>query len=177
MEKVKVCIISRVSHIAMSCVLNYSNRLYCIVTVLKLHSGMVTLSPMSVAPVCDVGDPLQLTCAASVEFIRWNITVVNDQGITEEITVNSNSGDTSQQISQRVINSTTFTFMRSSAQNGPLISTLSIDSVSIGLNGTVVRCVEVGGSMLSSASTTIHIIGGINSELINARLSVVSPLS
>ena len=68
---------------------------------MKLHSGMVTLSPMWVAPVCDVGDPLQLTCTASVEFIRWNIImVVNDQGISEEITANINSGDTSQQISQ-----------------------------------------------------------------------------
>ena len=65
--------------------------------------------------------------------------------------------------------------MRRSAQNRPLVSTLSIDSVSIGLNGTVVRCVEVGGSM-SSNLATIHIIGGINSEL-NAKLSVVSPLS
>jgi hypothetical protein len=127
-------------------------------------AGMVILSPMTVAPVCDVGDPVNLTCTASVEFIRWNITVVNDQGIIEEITANSNSGDASQQMSQRVINSTTFIFMRSSAQNGPLVSTLSIDSVSIGLNGTVVRCVEVGGSM-ASASSTIHIIGGIKSEL------------
>ena len=117
---------------------------------------MVTMSPMSVAPVCDVGDPLQLICTASVEFIRWSIMVVNDQGIIEEITVNINSGDTSQQMSQRLVNSTTFIFMRSSAQNRPLVSTLSIDSVSTGLNGTVVHCVEVGGSM-ASASTTIQI--------------------
>ena len=136
---------------------------------------MVTLSPMRVAPVCDVGDQLQLICTASVEFIRWSIMVVNDQGIAEEITANINSGDTSQQMSQRIINSTTFTFMRSSAQNRSLVSTLSIDSVSTGLNETLVRCREVGGSM-TSASTTIHIIGGINSKF-NPRLSIVSPIS
>jgi hypothetical protein len=121
---------------------------------------------MTVAPVCDVGDSLQLTCTASVEFIKWNIVVVNDQGITEEITANINSGDASQQMSQRVINSTTFTFMRNSAQNGPLVSTLSIDSVSIGLNGTVVHCMEIGGSM-ASASTIIQIINVSQSELAN----------
>ena len=129
--------------------------------VTKLHAGMVTLSPMSKISVCDVGDPLQLTCTASVEFIRWNITVVNDQGISEEITANINSGDTSQQMSQRIVNSTTFTFIRSSAQNQPLVSTLSIDSVSTGLNETVVHCLEIGGSM-ASASATIQIR---NSEL------------
>ena len=140
------------------------------VTIMKLYSGMVTLSPMSVAPVCDVGDPLQLTCTASVEFIRWNITVVNDQGITEEITVNINSGDTSQQMSQRIINSTIFTFMRTSTRfASPLVSTLSIDSVSIDLNGTVIRCMEVGGSM-ASASTTIQIR---NSELYRCFMIII----
>ena len=81
--------------------------LYCMVTVMKLQSGMVILSPMSVAPVCDVGDPLQLTCTASVEIIRWNIMVVNDQGIPEEITANTNSRDVSQQMTQRLVNLTT----------------------------------------------------------------------
>ena len=34
------------------------------------YAGMVKLSPEMVAPVCHVGDPLLLTCTASVEFIR-----------------------------------------------------------------------------------------------------------
>ena len=58
-------------------------------------TDVVTLSPVTVAPVCRVGDPLQLTCTASVQFIRWNIMVVNDQGIEEEITVSRNSRDNS----------------------------------------------------------------------------------
>jgi hypothetical protein len=112
---------------------------------------------MMVAPVCDVGDSLQLTCTASVEFIRWSIMVVNEHGVLEEISATINSVDLSQQMSQRVVNSTTFTFMRSSAQNRPLVSTLSIDSVSAGLNGALVHCMEIGGSM-ASASTTIDIV-------------------
>ena len=47
---------------------------------------MVTLSPMMVAPVCRVGDPLQLTCTASVEFISWSILQPNEQGTIEEVT-------------------------------------------------------------------------------------------
>ena len=116
--------------------------------------GMVTLSPIMVAQVCRIGDPHQLTCAASVEFLQWSLTLINEH---EEIVVFSNSRDVTQQLTQRV-NSTTFTFTRNSARGSlPLISTVSIDSVSIGLNRTVVRCTDVANPM-SSASTTIHTI-------------------
>ena len=120
---------------------------------------------MSVAPVCSVGDPLQLTCTASVEFIRWSILQVNDQGTLEEVTytVQINSRDDNQ-ISQRVVDSATITYLRISAQGAsPLVSTLSIDSVSIGLNGSVVRCSDIANPM-TSASTTILIIDTSQSE-------------
>ena len=119
---------------------------------------MLTLFPMMVAPVCRVRDPFQLTCTASVEFIRWSIVVVNEQGMEEEITVSRNSRDSSPPPRERIINSTTFTFTRTSAEDVlPLISTLTINSTSIGLNGTVVHCVDAINPM-SSASTTIYII-------------------
>ena len=119
---------------------------------------MVTLSPMVVAPVC-LGDPLQLICTASVEFIRWSILQPNEQGTLVEVvnSVQINSLDVNQ-VSSRVVNFATFTIMRISTQfASPLISTLSIDSVSIGLNETLVRCTDVANST-TSASTTIHII-------------------
>ena len=120
---------------------------------------MLTLSPMMVAPVCRIGAPLQITCTASVEFITWRILQANEQGMFVEAAnpVHINSRDANQ-MSQRVVNTATFIFLRTSVQGAsPLASTLSIDSVSIGLNGTVVSCSEVGGSM-TSASTTLHII-------------------
>ena len=123
------------------------------------YTGQLTLSPMSVAPVCRIGDPLQLTCTASVEFIRWSILQVNDQGTLEEPTtpVQINSKDDNQ-VTERVVNSSIFAFTRSSAQEAsPLVSTLSIDSVSIGFNGTIVRCSDVSNPM-TSASTTIQLI-------------------
>ena len=113
---------------------------------------------MTVAPVCRVGDPLQITCTASVEFIRWNLGVVNEHGMNEEITVSRNSRDSSPPPRQLIINSTTFTFTRTSAEDAlPLISTLSINSVNISLNETEVRCMDANNPM-TSASTTIYII-------------------
>ena len=103
---------------------------------------MVTLSSMMVAPVCHVGDPLQITCTAPAQSIRWSIFhITNEQSTLAEIT---NSvlidGSDANQMKQREVNSTTFTFTRSSSSGAsPLISTLSIGSVSIGLNGTVVH--------------------------------------
>ena len=111
---------------------------------------------MMVAPVCHIGDQLNLTCTATTEsaeviFIEWSVRLVNKQGILEEITASSNSDDASQAVTPIMVNSTTLTFMRSSARGVlPLISTLSIDSVSIGLNGTVVYCKEVGNAVSTS---------------------------
>ena len=126
----------------------------------------IKLSPMSVAPVCRVGDPLQLTCTASVQFISWSIMVINNQGTLEEITAFSNSRDMTQQSSPIVVNDTLFTFMRISARNDtPLISTLAINSTSIGLNGTVVHCIDASNpGTMTSTSTIIEIMDLDNSE-------------
>ena len=119
---------------------------------------MLTLSPMTVAPVCRVGNPLQLTCTASVEYIRWSIWQPNEQGTLVEVTnsVLITASDANQ-MKEREVNSVTFTFIRISAEDTtPLVSTLSIDSVNVGLNKTEVRCSEVGGTM--TTTSTIQII-------------------
>ena len=121
---------------------------------------------MVVAPVCHIGDPLEVTCTASVESIRWSIfRVINDQGTLSQITnsVLIDSMDDNQQKSSEV-GSVTLTYARISAPGtSPLVSTLSIDSVSISLNGTVVNCSDVSNSM-TSALTTIQIIDTSQSE-------------
>ena len=113
---------------------------------------------------CRVGDPLQLTCRASLEFLEWNLMVINEQGRLHEITTFSNSRDMNQQLMPMVINDTSFTFMRISARNAtPLVSTLAINSTSIGLNGTVVCCRDAINPM-TSASTTIKIFDARNTR-------------
>ena len=123
-----------------------------------MPAGNLTFSPMTVAPVCRVGDPLQLRCTARVEFMRWNVLRVNEQGALVDV-INSeiiNSRDVVQ-MRDTALNSATITFTRISTQGAsPLISTLSIDSISIGLNRTVVCCTDVANPT-SSASTTIRI--------------------
>ena len=65
--------------------------------------------------------------------------------------------DTHQRKTKEVAFIIIFTYARISDQGAsPLVSTLSIDSVSIDLNGTVVRCSDVADPM-TSASTTIVI--------------------
>ena len=119
---------------------------------------------MIVAPVCHIGDPLNLTCTSSIEFITWSISRVNEQGDLENVINDEplNSEDTLQMPQPIEISLATFTFRRISAQGElPLVTTLSIDSVSIGLNGTVVRCIDgrnQQGSKFMPASTTIQII-------------------
>ena len=88
-------------------------------------TGQLTLSPMSVAPVCRVGDPLQLTCTASVESgIKWNIFQVNEQIVSDVlITI----GSANKQRTPITVDSVTFTFTKTSAQGAsPLASMLSI---------------------------------------------------
>ena len=135
-----------------------------------VHAGTLILSPTMVAPVCRVGDQLNITCTSSVEFIEWSIMLIyNDLGTPENITeLYVGSSGTSQQVPPITVNSTTFTFKRDSPQGAStLISTLSIDSVNIGLNGTIVRCMEVGNLMIS-ASTTIYIV---KSDVSNCKLA------
>jgi hypothetical protein len=90
--------------------------------------------------------------------------VINEQGMEEEITVSRNSRDRSPPPRERIINSTKFTFSRISAEDDlPLVSTLAVNSTSIGLNGTEVRCIDASNpGTMTSASTTIKII---NSKL------------
>ena len=128
---------------------------------------------MTVAPVCHVGDQLQITCTAMVDQesgIRWNAFRVNEQTTLEQIISDvfihpRPSSNQRTSVMPTTVDSVMFTFMRTSEQGAtsPLISTLSIDSVSIGLNGTVVRCSDLTDSMIS-ASTTIQIIDTSQSE-------------
>ena len=132
---------------------------------------------MNVAPVCRVGDPLQMTCMANVQIIRLSIMVINEHGMEEEITFVTNSRDDSRPPRERIINSTTFTFSSTSAEDDlPLISMLAINSTSIKLNGTVVHCMDAVNAM-SSASTTIQIIDTSNGEVGCANLFIIIMLS
>jgi hypothetical protein len=92
--------------------------------------------------------------------VQWNLTVVNEQGRNEELIMFITASAVSAQPMPMVVNSITFTLRRISAQGAsPLVSTLSIDLVSTGLNGTVVNCLDATNSMSPlSESATILVI-------------------
>ena len=122
---------------------------------------------MSVAPVCRAGDPLQLTCTASVESgIRWNVFQNNEQ-IVSDVLITIRSANN--QRTPITVDSVTFTHVRTSAPGAsPLVSTLSIDSVNIGLNGSVVRCSDLSDPMIST-STTIQIFDTSQSAFVKEK--------
>ena len=122
------------------------------------HSGLVEISPSPEAPVCQAGDQLELTCSLSGTFLRWQFTAVRESGVPETYVRTVSSGGTTGVVSSPfIINSTIeITFVRLSTQ--PLTSRMTISSVSEGLNGVQVNCIDVAIS--ESAATTIRIIGG-----------------
>ena len=121
-------------------------------------TGVVEISPSVVAPACQVGDPLELTCTTTTGiFHRWEFTVFpeNVTHTTAPITSIGTSGVPP----PLTISTSLFTFSRLSGQNSsPLISRMVVSPVSGGLNGTVVNCFESASSTDSVATTTIQII-------------------
>ena len=104
------------------------------------------ISPARVAPVCS-GDLLELTCSTPGSILEWAFATLYKRAVSR----------TNQVPAPLSIDSTWFTFSRLSAQNSfPLISTLSINPVNKGLNGTEVNCTDVGTS--ETVSTIITII-------------------
>ena len=134
------------------------------ITILIINIGTLTLSPTTVAPVCRVGEQLLLTCSTtSASFLNWRFSLVREDGLVEQRSRFINRDDVSHQTSNSVVNSTTFTFMRVSTQGtSPFITTLLIDHVSSGLNGVVIECAEIDGTM-ETESTIIDIIGIVKS--------------
>ena len=127
------------------------------------YADAVTLSPEAVAPVCQDGDPLELTCITNGSFMRWNITARNRLGTFQDYgPLFVSAEDATQQTSSATVDYSTFTTMRISDQGSlPLISTMVINPVNRDLNGTIVNCEDVGTSMThtaSVASTTIHYV-------------------
>ena len=110
-----------------------------------------------IAPVCRVGDRLELTCNTTVaDFLRWRLSVFGEQLQGRIIEKNIQSGDTSAQTSTETVNSTLFISTRTSTQGAtPLVSTLTIINVTNNLNGTRVHCREVGDSMSANFTTIV----------------------
>ena len=112
------------------------------------------ISPSGVAPVCQAGDQLELTCSETGIFLRWEFSVSGAQMPLGAAVVSA--GGPSGVPPPVLVNSTRFTFSRLSTQ--PLTSTMTVSSVSEGLDGVQVNCVLVDIEASESATTTIRIV-------------------
>ena len=114
----------------------------------------VQLSPSNVALVCP-GRQLSLTCHTNESILRWSITQPGGSA-TYDFRDISTIGSISPLPIDVAGRSVYVYFSRQSVN--PLISTLSIDSISTDLNGTRISCSSLNSS--ESVMTVIHVIGG-----------------
>ena len=124
---------------------------------LGLSAGVVEISPSGVAPVCQEGDQLELMCTVPGMFQSWDFTVILGNGAVMNFMHSVTADGPSGVPPPITVNSTTFTYSRLSTRDRvPVISRMIISSVSGGLNGVEVSCVDL--EALESATTTIQII-------------------
>ena len=125
------------------------------------------ISPPDRAPVCR-RDTLNLTCTTSGRFQEWSfsLTPENATASIRYIRTLQLDGPNHLQTYEQMIGSTTFLYLRSSAENMlPLISTLSISLVSEDLNGIVVNCTDVTAGDTVSAIIINAMIGNIKFQV------------
>ena len=119
--------------------------------------GATTISPSEKAPVCS-GGQLEVICNTTWD-LEWGFNVFRENATTlirvsRVIPSVQPSPETSQ-----LINSTRFYFSKTSAEGAsPVMSKLLINSVSRGLNGTVIYCEDLITGDL--ASTTVIVMVG-----------------
>ena len=114
------------------------------------------ISPSPVTAVCLEGDQLELTCTSSHIFLRREFTIFPEN--VSHVAIITSAGPSGIPPPLTVTYSM-ITFSRLSGQDVlPLISRVTVASVSSGLNETVVNCFEGSTSTDVVATTTIRII-------------------
>ena len=121
--------------------------------------GVVEISPSAVAPVCQVGDQLELRCTTTTGMNhRWKFTVFPENITHTSYVTSFGMSGTPPSLT---ISTSMITFSRLSGPNSlPLVSRIVVSPVSSGLNGTVVNCFEGILSTDSVTTSSIYIIGG-----------------
>ena len=131
-------------------------------------AGIVTISPYGIVSVCS-GGHLELMCSTTGTFLRWYTRPNIENEVTRTYTRTLSSISVVNNVAPLMINSTTFSFSRTSIQGSlPLVSRLVISPISKILNGTEVKCEDVIMG-INSSTTTIHVIKNNLGELLTQR--------
>ena len=126
-----------------------------------VYIGVVTISPspMATRTVCEVGDRLEVNCTTNSSTLIWSLMYTTDNGMIETHSQIIISGARTQPTT--MIDSSVITFSRrSELTSTPLTSSMAIRSVSVGLNGTRITCMELGATL--EATTMIYIVPNLN---------------
>ena len=116
----------------------------------------MTISPSGVASVCSEGH-LDIACSINGSFLRWHIRSESENDANRTYTRVLSSGIRVSTVAPLMINSTMFSFSRTSPQGTlPLTSRLAVSPISKILNGTEVKCENVIVNIYSS-TTIIHV--------------------
>lgn len=118
------------------------------------------ISPSPVATVCNAGDMLEVNCTTNTSSVlTWSLTYISENGMVEQVEDIIISSSAMIQPT-RTISSSVISFARRSEQRStPLTSSMTVASVSLGLNATRITCRESVGTARSE-TTTIYIIPG-----------------
>ena len=119
-------------------------------------AGAVILSPSGTESVCS-GDQLELMCTLTdpgSSLLEWSFTPTTASMSIQRAIEAASPRD---QISHFMVNSTLLTMSRISAEDQlPLVSSLLINPVTIGLNETVVSCKDV--IMMETAYAIVSVL-------------------
>ena len=125
------------------------------------------LSPSGVARVCS-GEELAITCSTDRSFLEWNVTIVSpesEQNVSRSRLISSVGSIDPLRINMRTFNisRTTNALDGSSAS----LQSIIVITVTVDLNGTVVRCTDIGSSLAekSTSAVTVHVIRTDQGEL------------
>ena len=130
----------------------------------------MTLNP-ALVQVC-IGQQFELTCTTNESTLIWSFvpTLIDKRGNLIQVEWLIGSQDLTQQQQQMAVNSSSFTFVRTSMQHdSPLISTMTATNSSTDLNVVNVSCVEVDDQFERgmAAITTIVIFGDTHTGLMS----------
>ena len=124
----------------------------------QILAGFGSQFPSYLISVCN-GDQLTLTCSTTETFLRWSITLAQDEALNSinTFTRTVSSLSVTSLVSPVLTNSVMIDLHRSSVKDElPLVSSLTISSVSAIFNRTLLTCMELTSSA-ESATALVHI--------------------
>ena len=110
------------------------------------------LSPFGLISVCPDRE-LTFLCSTNRAYIQWDVTILQED---RRISGSQLLSFSSRNIEPLTVGTKSFVITVNSTN--PFTSSLIIANTTIDLNGTMVRCTDIGNSITSTAVASVHIV-------------------